>query len=333
MNLCQSAVPTISMVMNEGDAQRRLSYRLLLITLWATLLLLVVEVIAGWVSQSLTLLTDSLHTLVDGFSAALSLGAVAAPQRPLGREVWGHGRVEVAATLILCSFLGFSGVSLLIIALRQIYGLGLGYTPGVAANIDAQTLRLTAILVILTIALGIYASYQARTLDSLTLRLHTQHFLQDAWLSIAMVVVLLAMWQGQTWLDPLFALCLLPLVARSLWRVLNAQLPMLLQPTAIAPEAIAHNVVQIDGVTHCLRIRSRGMVGRQVWVELVLAIHPDFMEAADVIGERVEATLRERYGPLRAQIWVESAGRVTLTPGASLPYPASSPDVNEGEFE
>jgi len=312
--------------MNEGDAQRQLSYRLLLITLWATLLLLVVEAIAGWVTQSLTLLADALHTLVDAFSAALSLGAVASPQRPLGREVWGHGRVEVAATLMLCSFLGFSGVSLLFIALRQLYSWGLGLGPATTVAISPQALRLTAALVIVTIALGIYASYQARTLDSLTLRLHTQHFLQDAWLSIAMVAVLLAVWQGQTWLDPLFALGLLLLVVRSLWRVLNAQLPMLLQPTAIAPEAIAHNVSQIDGVTHCLRIRSRGMVGRQVWVELVLAIHPDFMEAADVIGERIEATLRERYGPLRAQIWVEPAGRGGLMSGSHLPYPSRAPN-------
>ncbi|MEP0946357.1 cation diffusion facilitator family transporter [Leptolyngbya subtilissima] len=293
--------------MNEGEYQRRISYRLLLTTLWATLLLLAVQAIGGWASQSLTLLAESLHTLVDGFSTVLSLVAVTSPQRQMGREVWGHGRAEVAGTLILCAFLGFTGVSLLLIALRQLLsGLTGGATPFPVA-IDSAVLRFTAAMVILNVALGIYASYQARSLSSQALKLNTRHFLADAWLSIVMVGVLLAIWQGQRWLDPLFALVLLPLVGRSLWRVLNEQLPMLLRPTAIAPEAISHIATQVEGVTRCTRIRSRGMVGRQVWIEIHLVLHPEFVESAEIIGEQIDAQLRHRYGPLRTQVWVESA--------------------------
>jgi cation diffusion facilitator family transporter len=293
--------------MNEGSYQRRISYRLLLTTLWATLLLLAVEGIGGWAGQSLTLLADALHTLIDGFSTILSLVAVTSPQRQMGREVWGHGRSEVAGTLALCAFLGFTGVSLLLVALRQVVSLMTGVEDSLPVMVDAQVLKFTAAMVILNIALGIYASYQARVLNNLPLKLNTQHFLSDAWLSIAMVVVLLAIWRNLHWLDPLFAIVLLLLLARSLWRVLNAQLPMLLRPTAIAPEAIAQVANQVNGVTHCTRIRSRGMVGRQVWIELHLAVHPEFYEVAELIGEEIEARLREQYGPLRTQIWVEKA--------------------------
>jgi cation diffusion facilitator family transporter len=312
--------------MNEGAYQRRISYRLLLTTLWATLLLLTVEAIGGWASHSLTLLAESLHTLVDGFSTVLSLVAVTSPQRQMGREVWGHGRAEVAGTLVLCAFLGFTGVSLFLIALRQIFQGLSGADSPFPVVIDPQVLRFTAIMVILNVALGIYASYQARTLNSLALKLNAQHFLADAWLSILMVMVLLAIWQNQVWLDPTFALVLLPLVARSLWRVLNEQLPMLLRPTAIAPEAIAHLVTQVEGVTHCKRIRSRGMVGRQVWIELHLALHPEFMEAADGIGEQIDALLRKQYGPLRTQVWIEPTRTrqdAYLGPGASEYLPPS----------
>jgi cation diffusion facilitator family transporter len=303
---CSSIEPiAYRLSMNEGPYQRRISYRLLLTTLWATLLLLAVEGIGGWANQSLTLLADSLHTLIDGFSTVLSLVAVTSPQRQMGREVWGHGRAEVAGTLMLCAFLGFTGVSLLLIALRQLLNLILGVEDPFPVVIEPQVLKFTAAMVILNVALGIYTSYQARTLNNLPLKLNTQHFLSDAWLSIVMVVVLLAVWQNLHWLDPIFAIVLLLLVARSLWRVLNAQLPMLLRPTAIAPEAIAQIVSQVNGVTHCTRIRSRGMVGRQVWVELHLAIHPEFYEASELIGEQIEALLRDRYGPLRTRIWVE----------------------------
>jgi cation diffusion facilitator family transporter len=291
--------------MNESAHLRRTSYRLLLTTLWAVLLTLTVEASAGWVSQSLTLLAESLHTLVDGFSTLLSLIAIASPQRPLGREVWGHGRLEVGMTLMLTGFLGFTGVSLLWVALRQIYSVLSGSRTTLPVNIQPQVLQFTALMVIVTIALGVYSAYQARTLNSLSLRLNTQHFLQDAWLSLVMVGVLFAIRQNQEWLDPVFAIALLALLPRSLWCVLNDQLPMLLRPTAIAPEAIAHTALQVEGVTRCIRIRSRGMVGRQVWVELHLILHPDYIDAAEHIGEQIEAALRQRYGPLRTQIWIE----------------------------
>ena len=312
--------------MNPGAYQRRMSYRLLLTTLWATLLLLAVEAIGGWANQSLTLLSESLHTLVDGFSTVLSLVAINSPQRQMGREVWGHGRAEVAGTLMLCAFLGFTGVSLLLIALRQVFEALTGVAASFPVEVEPRVLQFTATMVILNVALGIYSSYQARTLDSLPLKLNTEHFLKDAWLSVVMLVVLLAVWQNQHWLDAVFAIGLLLTLSRSLWRVLNAQLPLLLRPTAIAPEAIAPIVTSVQGVTRCMSIRSRGMVGRQVWIELRLAIHPEFWEARFVLGEQIEALLRQTYGPLRTDIhFVQVRTQQNLFADPENPYdPPSS---------
>lgn len=118
---------------------------------------------------------------------------------------------------------------------------------------------------------------------------------------------LIAIGQGYRWLDPLLAILLVFLSSKSLWNMLNHQLPMLLKPTAIAPEAISQIACQVEGVTRCTRILSRGMVGRQVWIEIHLALHPEFMVIAQTIGERVERTLREHYGPVRAQIWLDQS--------------------------
>jgi cation diffusion facilitator family transporter len=288
--------------MTPGEYQRRMSSRLLLTTLWATLLLLAVEVLGGWANKSLTLLSESLHTLVDGFSTILSLIALNSPQRQMGREVWGHGRTEVAGTLMLCAFLGFTGVSVLLVALQQVFQAMAGGDDSFLVNLEPRVLQFTAAMVILNVALGIYSSYQARILESLPLQLNTQHFLKDAWFSILMLMVLLAVWQNQLWLDAVCAIALLLTLPRSLWRVLKAQLPLLLRPTAIAPEAIAAIANSVQGVTRCMSIRSRGMVGRQVWVELRLAIHPEFWDARETLGDHIEAMLRQTYGPLRADI-------------------------------
>jgi hypothetical protein len=44
-----------------------------------------------------------------------------------------------------------------------------------------------------------------------------------------------------------------------------------------------------------------------VWIEIHLVLHPEFVEEAEAIGEQIDALLRQRYGPLRTQVWVEPA--------------------------
>ena len=291
--------------MDGSGYQRRVSYRLLLMVLWATLLVFAVELTAGWVSRSLLLLAESLHTLIDVFSTLLGLVAVASPQRTLGKEIWGHGRGEAAGALVLSAVLGFAGISLLLIAFNQFESL-FQPTPGpFQAAVTLPLIVLIWTMVALMMAAVLVAAYQSRSLHSLALKLNTQHIVADAWLTLLVLLGLIAIGRGYTWVDPLLSIGLVSLAANSLWQMLQAQLPMLLKPTAIAPEAIAQIACEVEGVTRCTRILSRGMVGRQVWVELHLALHPEFMVIASTIGERVERSLREHYGPVRAQIWLD----------------------------
>ncbi|MGB3295039.1 MAG: cation diffusion facilitator family transporter [Phormidesmis sp.] len=291
--------------MNGSGHQRRVSYRLLLMVLWATLLVFAVELTAGWVSQSLCLLAESLHTLIDVFSTLLGLIAVSSPQRTLGKEIWGHGRGEAAGALILSAVLGFAGISLVLIAFSQFESL-LQTTQGAfQVEVTLPLIILIWTMVALMLTAVLVAAYQSRGLHSLALKLNTQHIMADAWLTWVVLIALVAISRGYTWIDPLLSIALVALAVKSLWQMLQQQLPMLLKPTAIAPEAIAQIACQVEGVTRCTRILSRGMVGRQVWIELHLALHPEFMVIANTIGERVERSLREHYGPVRAQIWLD----------------------------
>ncbi|MGC1309923.1 MAG: cation diffusion facilitator family transporter [Phormidesmis sp.] len=292
--------------MNGSGHQRRTSYRLLLMILWATLLVFAVELVAGWVTHSLCLLAEALHTLIDIFSTLLGLIAVASPQRTLGREVWGHGRGEAAGALLLSAVLGFAGISIVMIAIAQL-DESIFETTRAAFQVQVTSALVVLIgaMVALMMTVILLAARQSKRIHSLALKFNTQHIMGDVWLSVLLLLGLIAIGQGYRWLDPVLAIALVILSVPSLWTMLNRQLPMLLKPTAIAPEAIAQIACQVEGVTRCTRILSRGMVGRQVWIELHLAVHPEFMVIANTIGERVERSLRDRYGPIRAQIWLD----------------------------
>ena len=101
-------------------------------------------------------------------------------------------------------------------------------------------------------------------------------FLQDVWLNVGLLLSLVLILFGYRWLDSMLTIALVLTSGVSLWRVIRRQLPTLIQPIAIAPEALVQLVRQVQGVTHCVKVQSRGIVGRQVWVEMTLVLHPEF---------------------------------------------------------
>ena len=110
---------------------------------------------------------------------------------------------------------------------------------------------------------------------------------------------------GYLWLDIALAFPVALLVFRSGWKVLNANLPWLLDEMAIAPEAIHAIVMQVPGVLNCHQIASRGVVGRQTFIEMHLIVDAFDVETSHQITEAVEARLKAKYSPVRVLIHVE----------------------------
>ena len=125
-------------------------------------------------------------------------------------------------------------------------------------------------------------------------------------MTILVLIGLIGVWRGYRWLDPAIALFMVLTCLTSFWRILNWQLPSFMQQVAIAPEALAQTIHQVEGITHCYDIRSRGIVGRQIFVEMRLILHPECMSIARSIAERVERAIRDRYGPAKVVIYIDS---------------------------
>ena len=292
--------------MAEVRNQKRVSRQILFMTLWLTLLMLVVKVGAAWATRSLSIVAESLHTVIDGFSTVLSLIALSSPNRQSGREVWGHGRLETMMALLLVALLGFAGLSLLGVAIEQ---FATAPTLRTMPQIQMRLLviGLLAIVFMASVFLALFERKVSRTLDSSVLKLNARHILQDAWLTVFFLLGLFGIWRGYAWLDPFLTIVMVITAGLSCWRVLNWQLPMMVRQVAIAPEAIGQLVRQVQGVTHCFEVQSRGIVGRQVFVEMRVMVHPEFLGASDWIVEQIEGAIRDRYGPVQVMIFVEEA--------------------------
>ena len=291
---------------SQSEQNRYSRSRLVLgTTLWLTLFVLSVKVSAGWATRSLSLLAESIHTLIASFSTLLSLLALTAPDRPTGREVYGHGKREAVVTLVLVAFLGFVGLDLLKMSGQQLLSLILTGRLPFSVNVSLPLIQLLGVITITTLGLFLLGVYQARTDDSPTLRFNTKLLLRDVALMVLVVGGLIGARLELVCLDVVLAIALVILATICCWQVIRYQLPLLIQQTAIAPEIIAQIAHSVGGVTHCYKIQSRGIVGRLVFIQMHIILHPEFSSVTSLIVERIENAIREQYGPVQVTFFLD----------------------------
>ena len=63
--------------------------------------------------------------------------------------------------------------------------------------------------------------------------------------------------------------------------------------------------MRVPGVLNCHSIASRGLLGRQVFIDMHLIVEPKDVVSAHDITEVVEQKLEQAFGPIRVTIHVE----------------------------
>ncbi len=291
--------------MSEAQNRAQVVRLILFTTLWLMILILSVKVSAAWATRSLSLMAESLHTLLTSFSTFLSLLTITAyrPSRPC---LHGHGKRAAAIAFLLIAFVGFAGLNLLITSGQQLASAARGEIFSFSVRVSLPLMQLLGVVVVTSLSLAILGLYQGRTLSHPALRFNAGQVFKDVFLTLLVVGGLFGVWWGILWLDVLLAILLVLVAAGSCWQVVSWQFPFLVEQTAIAPEVLAQIARQVGGVTHCYRIRSRGLVGRFVHVQMNLIMHPEFKGVSYLIAERIEAVIQERYGPVQVTFYIDN---------------------------
>jgi divalent metal cation (Fe/Co/Zn/Cd) transporter len=290
--------------MTEGQNRAQVVRLILFISLWLMLLILSVKVSAAWAARSLSLMAESLHTLIASVSTFLSLLTIKA-YRPNGSLIYGQGKRETSIAFLLIAVLSFAGTNLIIISVQQLIGAIRAEALSFSVRVSWPVMYLLSVLVVTSLGLAIFGLYQGRRLSHPALRFNAGQLFKDVVLTLIAVVGLLGVWWGFAWLDVLLAIVLVLLAVGSCWQVISWQFPLMVEQTAIAPEVLAQIARQVGGVTHCYHIRSRGLVGRFVYVQMHLIVHPDLAGLTSVIAQRIEAVIQERFGPVQVTFYID----------------------------
>ena len=275
--------------------------RVLLVALAVNISMTLLKLLLGLLSGSLAVLADAMHSATDGFSSLLGLvtNGLSDPE-PDRDHPYGHHKYEAVGALAIAAFILFTAFEILQAALGR---LSSGLQP---LRMDSRELLVLLLVLGINILLAGYERAEGRRLGSPLLKADAAHTSSDIWTTAVVLVGLAgAVWLNLSWLDVALAIPLSLLLVRVCWSVLRTNLPQLVDQIAIAPEAIHQVAMEVAGVLNCHDIASRGVLGRQVFIDMHMVVDANDLPTAHRITELVEEHLEARFGRVRCTIHLE----------------------------
>jgi cobalt-zinc-cadmium efflux system protein len=279
----------------RGGSRRALAVALALTAAYTT-----VEVVGGFLTESLALLADAVHMLSDNVSIALALLAAWLAGRPSTPErTYGYKRAEVLAALV-------NGVTLVVLSIWIFYEAVRRFedTPEV---LGGWMLAIGVLGIVVNVGAG-GILYRARS-RSLNVEAAYRHVFADLLGSLgvaaAALIILLTGWLAA---DPLVSILIGVLVLASSWSILRDATTILLEasPKGIDTRAIGERLAGAPGVVEVHDLH--------VWTITsgfpALSAHVLVGKEEDCHGRRreLEALLQREFGIEHTTLQVDHVG-------------------------
>jgi cation diffusion facilitator family transporter len=255
---------------------------------------------AWWVSDSVSLLSDALESLVNLAGAMFALAMVTIAARPPDEDhPYGHHKAEYFSS-------GFEGVLIFAAALAIVWA-------AVQRLLNPQPLAAVGWGIVLSVISstmnGLLAwsmLRKARAVRSMALEGDARHLFTDVWTSVGVVGGLFAvMATGWLWLDPVIAIAVALNILREggrlVWRSSEG-----LMDQALEPEVLAEVEKTLDGFRH-QAIRFDHVVTRRAGQRRFIDLHMHMPSSwtlgrAAAVRASVEQALMSAVPGLRASI-------------------------------
>ena len=264
-------------VVTEGNA-KKLTFAL---TLTSTFL--VIEVIAGFLTESLALLSDAAHMFTDAAALAIALVAIKIGKLPAdNKRTFGYQRFEILAAL-------FNASMLFIVAMYILYEAYQRFsTP---AEIQSTGMMIVAIigLIINLISMRILFSSSQ---DSLNVKGAYLEVLSDAVGSVGVILgAVVIYFTGWMWVDTLIAVLIGFWVLPRTWVLLKQSINILLEgvPEEIDIEKLRNDLLSLKDVESIHQLKVWAITSKNIHLTVHLfAPHANwnvlYREAMEVLS-------------------------------------------------
>ena len=274
--------------MNEDTAgqETRLILWVILGLNWAVA---AAKLIYGWMTGSVSMQADGIHSSFDGMSNVIGLiGLWVAAHPPDAGHPYGHKKYETfaAAAIGLLLF----GTCLYI--LRNSY---LHWREGVVPEVTAVSFVIMFGTMAVNWGVMTWERRRGEVLQSEILVADSLHTASDILSSFSVLIGLAAVAAGYPILDPIAGVVIAGFIGHTGVLVLKEASQSLADRARIDVEAIRRVALMVDGVRCCDNIRTRGMA-RHVFMDLCIHVDPAMAIArAHTVAHHVEDRLKQAF--------------------------------------
>ena len=217
---------------------------------------------------------DGFHSLVDGVSNIVGLVGISLASQPADTDhPYGHAKYEAYASAAIGAMLVFAAYQVGSAAISELF------RGGEPAQVNTISFAVMLVTMAVNISITVWERRVGRRVGSEILTADASHTLSDVFVSLGVIVGLVAVKLGYPAADPLIALAVSGAIIYTAWGVFKHANVTLSDAARIPSSEIADVCKGIDGVQGCHHIRTRG-VETEVYVDLHVQV-----DAAKTVGQ------------------------------------------------
>lgn len=267
-------------------AQKRTLLTVLLLNAGVALAKLAV----GFSTGAISMVADGFHSLTDAASNVVGLiGISLAARPPDATHPYGHKKFETLASMTIGGLLAMTSWEIL---RGSVDRLRAGSVP----EVGVLSFSVMAVTIGINLLVSRHERRRARELGSEILAADAAHTMSDIYTSLAVVASLIAARFGLAILDPLAAIVITVVIARTAFQILRHSAEQLADTAVIPAAQIEEVALAVPGVESVHKIRTRGRPPA-AHADLHVQVRPDLrLDQAHVIGHLVAERLQEEFG-------------------------------------
>ncbi|HKW47734.1 MAG TPA: cation diffusion facilitator family transporter [Gemmatimonadaceae bacterium] len=266
-------------------------------------LVLLVKLVVGMRTGSLTVLGAALESGLDTFNNVIGMSVVGiAGRAPDEDHPYGHDKFETLGALGIVGFLSISCFELMREGFTALIG------GGSITHVSRADLGIIVGTLLVNVFIVWYERRRGREIGSAFLMADAEHTGSDILVTLLAVISLLLGRYGGRRVDAVLAIAVALIIALSGWRILRQSIPILVDQRAVQAADLRRIIADIPGIVEVRGIRSRYTTSGVLFAELTIAVPGRTpVDVAHSLADRVEEAVASVYGPADITVHVEPA--------------------------
>ncbi len=263
--------------------------RVLIYTLVLNLLVALAKIIYGYMTNSISMFSDGLHSFFDGTSNVIGIvGIWVASQPPDETHPYGHRKFETLSTIAIAVLILLAGFEIL----KKAYH---GLKEPHIIEVTLTSFIIMAITLLVNIGVMAYEKRKGSELKSDFLLADALHTNSDIFVSLSVIISLIAAKIGYPIVDAIAAIIIALLIAKMGFGILKHAADVLTDAARINTREIKDIVMLIEGIKECHEIRTRGREDA-IHIDLHVLVDPEVkIDEAHELAHSVEEAIKKEF--------------------------------------